>query len=109
MVPALILPGQRTKGGGTERAFPVGDLLTAEGCHGTIGPGVHVRAIVGAVDDDGVVGDAEFVDLLQNFADVFVMIDHRIVVGRLPPSGLADALLLGVGPQVHVGEVDPHE
>ena len=38
-----------------EGAFPVGVLLRAERRHRAVRPGVHVRAVVGGVDDDGVV------------------------------------------------------
>ena len=37
------------------------------------------------------------------------MVDHRVVVRRLPPAGLADALRFRVGAEMHVGGVDPHE
>ena len=41
-----------------ERALPVGGLLAAERGGRAVGPGVGMRAVVGAVDDDGVLGDA---------------------------------------------------
>ena len=92
-----------------ERALPVGVLLTAERGHRAVRPGVHVRPVVGAVDDDRVLGDAELVDQVEQLADVAVVIDHRVVVLRLPAPGLADAFRLGVGAQVHVRGVHPHE
>ena len=66
-----------------------------------------MRAIVGAVYDDRVVCNTELVDLVENLADILVVIDHRIMVGRLPHSGLVQALLFGVGLQMHMGKVDP--
>ena len=56
-----------------------------------------------------VVRDAELVEIVEQRADVLVVIDHRVVVRRLPASGLSQALLLGVREQVHVREVHPHE
>ena len=53
-----------------ERALPVGVLLAAERGHAAVGPGVHVRAVVGGVDDDRVVGDAQLVELVEQLADV---------------------------------------
>ena len=50
-----------------------------------------MRSIVGAVHHEGVVGDAQFVEQVQQFAHVFVVIDHRVVVGRLPPASLSNA------------------
>ena len=78
--------------GHPERALPVGVLLAAERRHAAVGPGVHVRAVVGAVDDDRVVGDAQLVEQVEQLADVLVVVDHRVVVRRLPAPGLADAL-----------------
>ena len=68
-----------------------------------------MRPVVGAVHDDRVVGDAELVELVEQLADVPVVVDHRVVVLRLPPSGLAAALGLVVGAEVHVRRVEPHE
>ena len=59
--------------------------------------------------DERVVGDAQLVQQVEHLAHVLVVVDHRVVVGRLPPAGLAEALRLGVGSQVHVGGVDPAE
>ena len=72
-------------------------------------PGVHVRAVVGAVHDERVVRDAQVVQRLEDRADVLVVVDHGVVVRALPAPRLADALRLGVGAEVHVGEVHPDE
>ena len=90
-------------------ALPVGVLLAAERRGARVRPAVAVRAVVGGVDDDGVVGDAEFVEHVEHGADVAVVVDHRVVVLGLPQPGLSLALRLGVGVEVHVGEVAPHE
>src|SRR6185503_15815701 len=37
------------------------------------------------------------------------MIDHRVVIGRLPSAGLAQARWLGVGTEMHVGRIQPAE
>src|SRR6478672_101165 len=52
--------------GHPECAFPVGVLFAAERCSGAVGPGVGVGAVVGAVDHDGVLGDAQFVRTSSN-------------------------------------------
>ena len=95
--------------GDAEGALPVGVLLAAERRHRPVRPRVHVRPVVGRVDDDRVLGDAELVEQVEEQADVAVVVDHRVVVLGLPRPGLADALRLGVGEQVHVGGVHPHE
>ena len=90
-------------------AFPVGVLLAAEGRHGRVRPGVHVRAVVGGIHDDGVVGDAQVIQGLEHRADVLVVVNHRVVVFALPAAGLPHALGLHVRAEVHVGEVHPDE
>ena len=92
-----------------ERAFPVGVLLAAERRHRAVRPAVHVRPVVGAVHDERVVGDAELVEQVEQLADVLVVVDHRVVIRRLPAPRLAEALRLGVRPQVHVRGVHPAE
>jgi hypothetical protein len=47
---------------------------------GGVRPGVVVRAVVGGVEDDGVVGDAELVELVEELADVHVVLDHAVGV-----------------------------
>jgi hypothetical protein len=39
-----------------------------------------MRAVVGSVDDECVVGDAEIVEYLEQFANVAVVLDHAISV-----------------------------
>ena len=105
----LDLAGPAHHGRHPEGALPVGVLLVAEGRHAAVGPGVHMRPVVGAVHDDGVVGDAQVIQLLQQGAHALVMVDHDVVVFRLPAAGLAQALGLGMGAEVHVRGVEPHE
>ncbi len=92
-----------------ESALPVGVLLVAERGHAPVGPAVHMGTVVRRVDDDGVVGDPELVEEVEDLADVAIVIDHRVVVLRLPPTRLADTLRLGVREGVHVSGVHPHE
>ena len=68
-----------------------------------------MHAVVRAVHDDRVVGDFQFVEQVEQLADVLVVVDHRVVVRRLPAPGLADAPSLGVRAEVHVRRVHPGE
>ena len=88
-------------------ALPAGVLLAAELRGAGIGPRVAVRAVVGGVDDDSVVGDAELIDQVEDLAHVLVMVDHRVVVVALCHAGLTEALGLGMSSEVHMGEIDP--
>ena len=87
--------------------FPVGVLLASEGRHAGVGPGVHVRAVVGAIEDNRVVGNTQIIELLEHRAHVLVMVDHGVVVGRLPASRLAPAFRFDMGSEVHMGEIHP--
>jgi hypothetical protein len=68
-----------------------------------------VRAVVGAVLHERVVGDAEFVQQVEQLADALVVVDHHVVVLGLPAAGLPAALRLDVCPRVHVRGVVPDE
>ena len=92
-----------------ERALPVGVFLAAERRHRAVRPGVHMRAVVGRIHDERVVRDAGFVEEVERLADVLVMVDHRVVIGRLPASRLPLVFRLGVSEGVHVGRVEPDE
>ena len=87
-------------------AFPVGVLLAAEGRGAGVGPGVVVRAVVGGVLDDGVVGQAEFIDQLEQFADVHVVFDHAVGVFVIPLVAVPG---LDVRAEVHARAVPPAE
>ena len=57
-----------------ESAFPGGAFLSTEGSRATIGPGDLLRPVVGGVDHDGIVRDAEFVESPTRML-------HRLPVG----------------------------
>ena len=107
VVPAGKCPGQRTKHGHAVGAFPVRVLLAAERRGAGVGPGVVVRAVVGGILDDGVVGEPEVVDQLEQFADLHVVLDHAVAVFVLP--GDAAVLRLHMGAEVHARGVPPAE
>jgi hypothetical protein len=89
-----------------EGALPVGVLLAAERRHPTA---VHMRAVVGRIHDERVVGDPQRIEVVEYLADILVMVDHCVVVWRLVLTGLAEARGLRVRSQVHVGGVEPQE
>ena len=90
-----------------ESAFPVGVLLRAERRHGSVRPGVHVRAVVGGVDDDGVVGDAHVVERLEQRADGVVVLDHAVDVFAVAVFVAATVLGADMRAQVHARRVEP--
>ncbi len=88
-------------------ALAVGVLLAAERRRAAIGPAHDLGAVVGRVHDDGVVGDAQLVELVEQLADVPVVLHHAIGIDAQP--GLALRLLLQVREDVHAGRVPPDE
>ncbi len=65
--------------------------------------------IVGAVEDDRVVSNAQFIELLEYHSDVLVMVDHDVVVDSLPAPSLAHAFGFRMGSEVHMREIHPDE
>ena len=68
-----------------------------------------MRAVVGRVMHDGVVGDAEIVEQFEQFADMHVVLDHAVVIFVAARAGEALVLRLHVGAEVHAGGVPPAE
>ena len=68
-----------------------------------------MRTVVGRVHEEGVVGDAEIVQRLEDLSDILVMVDHGVVIRALPSPRLADAFRLGMGAEMHVGRIHPQE
>ena len=68
-----------------------------------------MRAVVGGVQHDRVLGQTLLVDEVEDLADQLIVVDHRVVVLRLPPPGFAAAAVLDVGAEMHVGGVQPDE
>ncbi|MNX32731.1 hypothetical protein D3C86_629430 [compost metagenome] len=103
------MAGPADHGRYAEGAFPVGVLFAAErgGCR--IRPRELIRPVVRRVDHDGVLGDAQVIQLFQEFAHVLVMLPHA--VGIIVAGHAALALVLGpdVREQVHARGVHPQE
>ncbi len=92
-----------------ESAFPVGVFLIAEGGHSAIRPGVHMRAVVGGIHHDRIFGDAQFIQVVQHLANLFIVLDHDIMVERLPAAGLSEYFFRRVDVEMHPGGVKPDE
>ena len=58
---------------------------------------------------DRVLGEPQLVEEVQHLPDALVVLDHGVVVLRLPVPGLALALRFDMGAEVHVRRVEPHE
>ena len=66
-----------------------------------------MRAVVGRIEDDGIVGDTEIVDRLQQLADIVVVLQHSIEIfadAAAAPHGFTH-----MGVEVHPCRVPPAE
>ena len=73
-------PGQRIIAGTRKAPSQLVFFSLRNGVMPPSGQRVHVRAVVGRVDHDRVVGDAEIVERLEQLADMAVVLDHAVGV-----------------------------
>jgi hypothetical protein len=85
----------------------LGVLLAAEHRGAAVGPGEGLGAVVGRIHHDGVVGDAELVELREQLADLAVVLDHAVGVDA--EAGHPLRCRLEVGEDVHARRVPPQE
>src|SRR5215467_9309847 len=93
--------------GHPEAALPRGAFLALVGGGAPVGPRDHLGAVVGAVDHDGVVGDAEVVELLEDGTHHVVVLDHAVRVEADARAALGGRLQMR--PHVHARGVEPNE
>src|SRR4029078_5406730 len=80
-------------------AFPVSVLFAPEWRGAPIGPAEWRSTVVGRINHNGVVGDAEVVELFQKLTDLTIMLDHAIGIDA--ESRLSFRLGLEARPDVH--------
>ena len=94
-----------------EAAFHDRAFGGAEGGHAAIGPGEHFGAVVGGEHDDGIVGFADIVEMLEERADAIIELGHagffQAVVRFAVHLGLV--FRREERPHVHAGGVVPNE
>ena len=88
-------------------AFPVGVLLASKWRGAGIGPGVVMRTVVGRIHHDGVVGDTQFVQLLEQGTNHRIVLHHAVGVLVLPR--VAPVLRPHMGAEMHARGVPPNE
>ncbi len=66
-----------------------------------------MRTVIGGVEDEGIIGNAEVIQHLQEFSHVHVMLYHAVGIFIL--TGDAAQFFLYVGTKVHTGTVPPAE
>ena len=100
-MPGWIVPGQRMTMGTRKAPSQLVSFSPRNGVAAAVRPGQYFGPVVGREDDDGVVGNAEVVELLEQLADIAVQFHHA--VGINPKAGLALRCRLQVRPHVHAG------
>ena len=112
-LPGLILPGHFTSIGTRTPPSQVRALLAAERRVAAVRPQHQLVAVVRGVDDDGVVGDAHVVELLEQRADLLVVLDHLgaddVFLAAAFVHRLLDVLLRRVRMDVDRRGVEPAE
>src|SRR5688572_32760002 len=74
------MAGPADEGWNAERTYPVRVFLAAIRRRARIGPRVVVRTVVRRILHDGVFGETEIVDELEQLAHVHVVFDHAVTV-----------------------------
>ena len=78
---AVILPGQRITWGTRNAPSQLVFFSLRNGVVAPSGQEFALGAVVGAVDHDGVLGDAQFVKDVEQLPHVLVVVDHGVVIG----------------------------
>ena len=76
------LAGPAHGGGNAESAFPAGRLFPVERGGAAVRPGKHFGPVVRAVHDDGVVGDVQFIQQIEQLTDVRAIRCHLGITKR---------------------------
>ena len=66
-----------------EATFPVCILLTPERRNRSVRPCVVVRAVICGIHHDGVVSDAQFIEVIEQLTDHHVVANHGVVIETL--------------------------
>src|SRR5262249_41558248 len=74
-------------------------LFASKRCCASIWPETFLCAVVGGEYNDGVAGDSQIVELLQELSDIAVELDHSVRIKTMP--GLADGGWLQMREDVH--------
>jgi hypothetical protein len=88
-------------------AFPTRVLFSFERGRAAVGPRKDFSAVVGRIEDNRVISDAEVVKLLEQFSDHAIVLNHT--VGRHSQTGLAFRLGLKMREDMHATRIEPAE
>ena len=72
--------GPADRGRDAESTFPLRGLLAGEHRRAAVRPGEYFGAVVGGIHDDGIVFDAQFLELGEQLANHPIVFDHAVGV-----------------------------
>src|SRR6185369_13459383 len=90
-----------------KRTFPPGRLFAFEWRGPAVRPAHHLSAVIGRINDDGVVQNTEVFELLQQLSYVPVVLHHTVRVEA--KARLSLRLGLEMGKDMHPRRVEPAE
>jgi hypothetical protein len=102
-------PGQRIMAGTRNAPSQLVSFSLRNGVVAASGHDHWFGPVVGRIDDEGVVGDAEIVERLQELADVAIVFDHAVGIFIAGHAALSLHGLTHMGEGVHPGGVHPGE
>ena len=88
-----------------EAAFPAGVFLSTERGFARIWPGGRHWAVIGGVNQDGIVFNAQIFNFLQHFTNHLVVLNHPVCIR--PQTCGTNAAVFQVGFVVHTRGVEP--
>src|SRR6516165_8969775 len=105
------MPGPANDRRYAETAFKAGTLRASEWGHSAVRPREHFSSVISGEDDDGIVGLADVLQMLQDFADAVVHLCHAGFFQTVIGLEIHHRLILGwnIGEDVHAGGVMPDE
>src|SRR5580704_9693480 len=93
----------------TECPLPVRIFLAAERRRSRVRPAELIRTVIGGVNHDGVFGNSQVVELLEQLTDILVVFPHTVGVVVARHAALALVLWTYVREDMHPREVHPDE
>ena len=87
--------------------FPVTVFFTSKRCCRRIGPRIEVRAVVRRIKNDSVFSKTELIKVIEEFANMHVVLNHAIVIVITRWSSQTFMLFLYMCSKMHPSSIPP--